>query len=392
MITQATHSPTLASFMVRALPSPSHVKSIKKQISNIHNVEGTNGRLPNQDVINTVSKVAQYTGQVPLRYHNISNQPLHRIPWLGRYMLAAKHLLHHFAYAALGRSSAGHGPLAKYVSEKKTTTLVLITTNRYRIDSLTIYCTPATGPHGFHTLGRTLESTLRSFNNLLERLHASYFFYLLPFPDHFIPVGNYLPAAVLLGASLTVGGLDCPTPEEGVGYLVFAFGSAFLLWAATQTQTGMGISIVFSALFVYYPRPRGRAYRSLKSMTFLLYGALIPTLAMVNFAQSILLASFAYLYLHLYPYLNRGVPGWSWVVAIALTAPCTVLSILKGVGKVDLEEEWQVLGNFGWVGVYVVWVPLWILGVMLLMGEEKEGKLREGGRGGKRGVGSKNRD
>lgn len=118
LITQATHSPTLASFMVRALPSPSHVKSIKKQISNIHNVEGTNGRLPNQDVINTVSKVAQYTGQVPLRYHNISNQPLHRIPWLGKYMLAAKHLLHHFAYAALGRSSAGHGPLAKYVSKK----------------------------------------------------------------------------------------------------------------------------------------------------------------------------------------------------------------------------------------------------------------------------------
>lgn len=275
-------------------------------------------------------------------------------------------------------------------SQTTTTTLVLITTNRYRIDSLTIYCTPATGPHGFHTLGRTLESTLRSFNNLLERLHASYFFYLLPFPDHFIPVGNYLPAAVLLGASLTVGGLDCPTPEEGVGYLVFAFGSAFLLWAATQTQTGMGISIVFSALFVYDPRPRGRAYRSLKSMAFLLYGALIPTLAMVNFAQSILLASFAYLYLHLYPYLNRGVPGWSRVVAIALTAPCTVLSILKGVGKVDLEEEWQVLGNFGWVGVYVVWVPLWILGVMLLMGEEEEGKLREGGRwGGREGLDQK---
>lgn len=78
-------------------------------------LEGTNGRLPNQDVINTVSKVAQYTGQVPLRYHNIPDQPLHRIPWLGKYLLAAKHLLHHFAYAALGRASAGHGPLAKYV-------------------------------------------------------------------------------------------------------------------------------------------------------------------------------------------------------------------------------------------------------------------------------------
>ncbi|KIR59374.1 glycosylphosphatidylinositol transamidase [Cryptococcus bacillisporus CA1873] len=307
--------------------------------------EGTNGRLPNQDVINTVSKVAQYTGQVPLRYHNIPDQPLHRIPWLGRYLLAAKHLLHHFAYAALGRASAGHGPLAKY-----------------RIDSLTLYCTPATGPHGFHTLGRTLESTLRSFNNLLERLHASYFFYLLPSPNHFIPVGNYLPAAVLLGASLTVGGLDCPAPEEGLGYLVLAFGSAFLLWAVaatTNTKTGL-LPIVFSALFAYYPRPRGHAYTSLRSMTLLLYGAFIPTLAMVNFAQSILLASFAHLYLHLYSFL-------------AVTMPPTVLSILKAVGKVDLEEEWEVLGNLGWVGVYVVWVPLWILGVMLMRGKKGGG-------------------
>lgn len=85
-----------------------------RRVLNIH-IEGTNGRLPNQDVINTVSKVAQYTGQVPVRYHNIPDQPLHRIPWVGRYLLAAKHLLHHFAYAALGRSSAGHGPLAKCV-------------------------------------------------------------------------------------------------------------------------------------------------------------------------------------------------------------------------------------------------------------------------------------
>nr|KIR88098.1 glycosylphosphatidylinositol transamidase [Cryptococcus tetragattii IND107] len=310
--------------------------------------EGTNGRLPNQDVINTVSKVAQYTGQVPLRYHNIPDQPLHRIPWVGRYMLAAKHLLHHFAYAALGRSSAGHGPLAKY-----------------RIDSLTLYCTPSTGPHGFHTLGRTLESTLRSFNNLLERLHASYFFYLLPSPNHFIPVGNYLPAAVLLGASLTVGGLDCPVPLEAVGYLVLAFGSAFSLWAvAAQTKTKLALPILFSVLFAYYPRPRGQAHTSLRSMTLLLYGALIPTVAMVNFAQSILLAFFAHLYLHLYSFL-------------AVTMPPTVLSILKMVGKVDLEEEWEVLGNLGWVGVYVVWVPLWILGVML-MGEKRGGGIKNG--------------
>lgn len=90
-----------------------------RQILIVCGVEGTNGRLPNQDVINTVSRVAQYTGQVPLRYHDILDEPLHGIAWLGKYLLGAKHLLHHFAYAALGRASAGHGSLAKYVPGKK---------------------------------------------------------------------------------------------------------------------------------------------------------------------------------------------------------------------------------------------------------------------------------
>lgn len=52
-----------------------------------------------------------------------------------------------------------------------------------------------------------MESTLRSINNLLERFHASFFFYLLTHPGWFIKIGNYLPAAILLGAGLTVEGL-----------------------------------------------------------------------------------------------------------------------------------------------------------------------------------------
>jgi glycosylphosphatidylinositol transamidase len=52
-----------------------------------------------------------------------------------------------------------------------------------------------------------LESTLRSINNLLERLHASFFFYLLLHPGWFVKIGNYLPAAILIGAGLTIGGI-----------------------------------------------------------------------------------------------------------------------------------------------------------------------------------------
>lgn len=51
------------------------------------------------------------------------------------------------------------------------------------------------------------ESLFRSLNNLLERLHASVFLYLMTSVDTFISVSNYLAAPILIGAGLTVDGL-----------------------------------------------------------------------------------------------------------------------------------------------------------------------------------------
>lgn len=59
----------------------------------------------------------------------------------------------------------------------------------------------------FTDLNRIMESTLRTVNNLLERLHASFFFYLLTSPDEFIVIGKYLTSAVLVGISLELNGL-----------------------------------------------------------------------------------------------------------------------------------------------------------------------------------------
>jgi hypothetical protein len=44
-------------------------------------------------------------------------------------------------------------------------------------------------------------------NNLLERLHASFFFYIMTTPSSFLKIGSYLPSAVLVAASLMFGGL-----------------------------------------------------------------------------------------------------------------------------------------------------------------------------------------
>ena len=89
---------------------------------------------------------------------------------------------------------------------------------RYRIDAITIFAVPATGPHGFYTIGkrayfinvrisrltcliRTIESTLRTMNNLLERLHASFFFYIMTSETTFHKIGHYLPAVIMLSVA-----------------------------------------------------------------------------------------------------------------------------------------------------------------------------------------------
>lgn len=48
---------------------------------------------------------------------------------------------------------------------------------------------PKANRASFYTIGRILEGIFRSLNNLLERFHQSYFFYLLPASNRFISIG-----------------------------------------------------------------------------------------------------------------------------------------------------------------------------------------------------------
>ena len=48
---------------------------------------------------------------------------------------------------------------------------------------------------------------LRTSNNLLERLHASFFFYILTTPGTFMKIGMFLPSAVLVGVAMIFWGL-----------------------------------------------------------------------------------------------------------------------------------------------------------------------------------------
>lgn len=53
-------------------------------------------------------------------------------------------------------------------------------------------------------MGRVIEGTFRSLNNLLEHLHQSFFFYLLMQKERFVSIGTYLPSAMLVAANFTI--------------------------------------------------------------------------------------------------------------------------------------------------------------------------------------------
>ncbi|GJE90712.1 Gaa1-domain-containing protein [Phanerochaete sordida] len=169
--------------------------------------EGLNGRLPNQDLINSFQVISRFTGGVPVLVYDHFDQSEFpdRVPdfvpkWLPQgmrrneatqeYAYRAQNVMRHIGYQARGRASGVHGLL-----------------HQFRIDAITLFAVPAQGPHGFHAIGRVVESTLRTLNNLLERLHASFFFYLLVGPATFMKIGAFLPAPVLVGTAMLVGGM-----------------------------------------------------------------------------------------------------------------------------------------------------------------------------------------
>ncbi|KAF8480712.1 Gaa1-like protein [Gautieria morchelliformis] len=164
--------------------------------------EGLNGRLPNQDLMNSFHIISTHTGGVPVVvYDHVEEQMdsiisrwlpqlLSRQAYIKEYARRARNVIRHVRYQALGRASGVHGLF-----------------HRFRIDAITVFAVPATGPHGFHALGRVIESTLRTMNNLLERLHASFFFYVLTGPGTFLKFGQYLPSAVIVSVAMMFGGL-----------------------------------------------------------------------------------------------------------------------------------------------------------------------------------------
>jgi glycosylphosphatidylinositol transamidase len=150
------------------------------RFESIHIVyDGINGQLPNLDLLNTVVSIA--SGQMGI---GVSLQQMwhHSDSYRDRLQTMLRGMLNQ----GLGHAS---GPHSSFIP--------------YHVDAITLQPF-GDGWQDEMAMGRVIESTFRSLNNLLEHLHQSFFFYLLMQANRFVSIGTYLPSAMLVAVNFTI--------------------------------------------------------------------------------------------------------------------------------------------------------------------------------------------
>ncbi|KAG8515428.1 Glycosylphosphatidylinositol anchor attachment 1 protein [Galemys pyrenaicus] len=143
-------------------------------------VEGLNGQLPNLDLLNLFQTFCQKGGLLCTLQGKLQPQD-----WTSADgpLQGLQTLLLMVLQQASGRPQGPHG-------------LFL----RYRVEALTLRGINSFRQYKYDlvAVGKALEGMFRKLNHLLERLHQSFFFYLLPALSRFVSIGLYMPAAGFL--------------------------------------------------------------------------------------------------------------------------------------------------------------------------------------------------
>ena len=155
-------------------------KTFEHRFESLHIVyDGVNGQLPNLDLFNTAVSIA--SGQMGI---GVSLQRM----WKHNdsYRERLRTMLRGMVSQGLGHAS---GPHSSFIP--------------YHVDAITLQAV-GEGWQDEMAMGRCVESTFRSLNNLLEHFHQSFFFYLLMQADRFVSIGTYLPSAMLVAVSFSI--------------------------------------------------------------------------------------------------------------------------------------------------------------------------------------------
>lgn len=212
--------------------------------------EGVNGQLPNLDLLNTAVSISEHEG-MKVSLQHVEKDKIHDESYLGR--------------------------LAVLLNGVKELTLAGLKNSNgcevfsgYRIQAITLRAMGDNGGIDITTLGRVVEAVFRSVNNLLEKFHQSFFFYLMLAPRQFISIGTYLPSAVLLSVAFALASLSqvLNSKLSIQNHILKSATKVILVFLST-----FAFATIFGSLVLYIPVPPAFIY-----YTLLLNGLLIVTL------------------------------------------------------------------------------------------------------------------
>lgn len=157
---------------------------------------GVNGQLPNLDLVNTAIHVGQTEG---FKF-SVNHAPYGQLWTNDFYSRASSIWSNIFDLAAAGS--------VRSVNSQAFT--------GWGIQSIALR---GRGDNGtdITVFGRMVEGTFRSVNNLLEKFHQSFFFYLLLGPNMFVSIASYLPAGGLAAAAFMVASINAWTGGAYIG-------------------------------------------------------------------------------------------------------------------------------------------------------------------------------
>lgn len=199
---------------------------------------GVNGQLPNLDFVNTIVHVADAEGVKT----SINGTPFGQL-WTNDYPSRVNALINGIF------EIAGAGVVRAVDAQSFSGWNIQAVTLRAKEGNLS----------DITAFGRVIESTFRSVNNLLEKFHQSFFFYLLLGSKVFVSIGMYLPATamssmafVLASINSWFGGADISTIENVSSTFNFAILKKRLSFKTTSLVGAVITVITIISGFLYY--------------------------------------------------------------------------------------------------------------------------------------------
>ncbi|CDK25363.1 unnamed protein product [Kuraishia capsulata CBS 1993] len=246
------------------------------------NYAGVNGQLPNLDLVNCAVFISEHEG-FKVSLQQTPKGQLWARDYGSRLTVLLKSI---FELSMTGLLKGGGNGCEAF--------------SGWNIQAISLRAKKGADSHDITTFGRVVEAIFRSVNNLLEKFHQSFFFYLMLAPRNFVSIGTYLPSAVLISVGYALASLSAiltnnnrnndlsqtlrlRSPNIDPIPLCVGFAIFFLIFTIS---TIFGVSMMYVAERYPYDNDNVDGYRKLtftvifSGVFFSFYASLAPSLSL----------------------------------------------------------------------------------------------------------------